>query len=71
MLKKIEWLGTITSIIGAFIVAFGAMLAGYSFFMVGSISWLIVGIKQQNRPLITLNSVFFLANITGFVRAMV
>jgi len=71
MLKKIEWLGTFTSIIGSFIIAFGFMLIGYSFFLIGSISWLIVGIKQRNRPLITLNGVFFLANITGFVRAMV
>lgn len=70
MLNKIEWLGTVSSIIGAFIVAFGFMLAGYSFFMVGSVSWLYVGIKQQNRPLITLNSTFFLANVIGFVRAM-
>lgn len=70
MLNKIEWLGTVSSIIGAFIVAFGFMLAGYSFFMVGSMSWLYVGIKQQNRPLITLNFTFFLANIIGFIRAV-
>lgn len=70
MLNKIEWLGTVSSIIGAFIVAFGFMLAGYSFFMVGSVSWLYVGIKQQNRPLITLNFTFFLANVIGFVRAV-
>lgn len=71
MLNKIEWLGTVSSIIGAFIVAFGFMLAGYSFFMIGSMSWLYVGIKQQNRPLITLNFTFFLANIIGFVRAVI
>lgn len=70
MVNKIEWIGTISSIIGAFIVAFGFMLAGYSFFLIGSASWLYVGIKQQNRPLITLNSTFFLANVIGFVRAV-
>jgi len=70
MLNKIEWLGTVSSIIGAFIVAFGIMLVGYSFFMVGSVSWLYVGIKQHNRPLITLNATFFLANVIGFVRAV-
>ncbi len=71
MIKRIEWVGTISSIIGAFIVAFGFMLAGYSFFMVGSVSWLYVGIKQHNRPLITLNFTFFLANIIGFARAVI
>ena len=68
MLNKIQWLGTITSIIGSFIIAFGFMLVGYSFFLIGSISWLVVGIKQRNKPLVTLNFTFFLANIIGFVR---
>lgn len=70
MINKIQWIGTVTSIIGSFVIAFGFMLAGYSFFLIGSISWLFVGIKQQNRPLITLNFTFFLANIIGFVRAV-
>lgn len=70
MINKIQWLGTITSIIGSFIIAFGFMLAGYSFFLVGSISWLVVGFKQHNRPLIVLNGTFFLANVIGFVRAV-
>lgn len=71
MIQKIEWIGTFSSIIGAFIVAFGFMLAGYSFFLVGSISWLYVGFKQQNKPLMVLNFTFFLANIVGFVRSVI
>lgn len=71
MIQKIEWIGTFSSIIGAFIVAFGFMLAGYSFFLVGSISWLYVGFKQQNKPLMVLNFTFFLANVVGFVRSVI
>ena len=71
MVNKIEWVGTVSSIIGAFIVAFGFMLAGYSFFLIGSASWLYVGFMRHNRPLIVLNSTFFLANIIGFVRAVI
>ena len=71
MIKKIEWIGTFSSIIGAFIVAFGFMLAGYSFFLVGSVSWLYVGFKQQNKPLMVLNFTFFLANIVGFARSVI
>lgn len=71
IIKHIEWGGTIASILGAFIVAFGFMLIGYSFFLIGSISWLYVGIKQQNRPLIILNFTFFFANIIGFARNVV
>lgn len=69
-MKKLEWAGTITSIIGSFIIAFGYMLAGYSFFLIGSVCWLSVGFKQHNRPLIVLNGTFFLANIIGFVRSV-
>ena len=71
MIQKIEWIGTLSSIIGAFIVAFGFMLAGYSFFLVGSVSWLYVGFKQQNKPLMVLNFTFFLANVVGFVRSVI
>jgi len=71
MIQKIEWIGTFSSIIGAFIVAFGFMLAGYSFFLVGSISWLYVGLKQKKKPLMVLNFTFFLANVVGFVRSVI
>ncbi len=70
MLKFFEWLGTFTSIIGSFIIAFGFMLAGYSFFLIGSISWLTVGFMRHNKPLIVLNGTFFIANIIGFVRSV-
>lgn len=70
MIKFFEWLGTFTSIIGSFVIAFGYMGIGYSFFLVGSFAWLTVGFMQHNRPLITLNATFFLANVIGLVRAV-
>ena len=66
----IKWFGTITSIIGAFLVASQLMLIGYIAFICGSISWLIIGVKSKDSAMITLNGVFFLANILGLYNAV-
>ena len=70
-MKNLSWLGTVTSVIGSFIVAFGLMQIGFCFFVVGSVSWLIVGIVQRNIALYTLNGFFFMANVIGLYRAFV
>lgn len=64
----ISWVGTIASIAGSFLVAFGISLIGFSFFTVGSISWLYVGVCRKDKSLILLNSTFFVANIIGLSR---
>lgn len=69
MMNLIKWIGTITSIIGAFTVANGIYTIGYSMFIIGSISWLYTGIRVRDNALITLNSIFFLANIMGLYNA--
>jgi len=65
MINKISWVGTLSSIIGAFIVASQLFFLGYCFFIIGSLSWLIVGYYRKDKSLITLNGTFFLANILG------
>lgn len=69
MINKISWIGTLSSIIGAFIVASKLFLLGYCFFIVGSLSWLLVGYYRKDKSLITLNGTFFLANILGLYNA--
>ena len=71
MINKISWLGTIASIIGAFVVASKLFLVGYCFFIVGSVSWLIVGFARKDKSLIVLNGTFFLANILGLFNSVV
>ena len=66
----IKWFGTITSIIGAFAVASQLFLFGYICFILGSISWLYIGVTGKDRPLITLNGVFLIANILGLYNAI-
>lgn len=65
MSKALETLGTITGIIGAFLVATKFGQYGYPFFLVSSIALLISAIKFNQRNFIALQSVFLLANIIG------
>jgi hypothetical protein len=65
MINKISWVGTLSSIIGAFIVASQLFFLGYCFFIIGSLSWLVVGYYRKDKSLMVLNGTFFLANILG------
>lgn len=67
MIKYIKWFGTVTSIIGSFLVAGMLPEIGYIFFILGSASWLAAGIAEKDNALITLNLVFFIANIMGII----
>lgn len=70
MINKISWLGTMTSILGAFIVASKLFFLGYCFFIVGSVSWLIVGFARKDKSLIVLNGTFFVANLLGLANSV-
>jgi uncharacterized protein with PQ loop repeat len=61
----LAWIGTISSIIGSFMVATGITLMGYYFFTVGSFCWLMVAYKRKDKALGMLNGTFFVANIIG------
>jgi uncharacterized membrane protein len=71
MINKISWLGTFASIIGAFVVASQLFFVGYCFFIVGSVSWLIVGFARRDKSLIVLNGTFFIANLLGLANSVV
>jgi len=64
----LAWFGTITSILGSFLVAFGVLGFGYVCFTLGSISWLIVAYTRKDYSLGVLNGTFFLANVIGLFR---
>jgi len=69
-MKTISWFGTVTSIIGSFTVALQFMLAGYIFFLAGSVSWLFVAIIRRDKSLAILNGFFLAANIIGAYNAV-
>jgi hypothetical protein len=70
MIQIIKWLGTLTSIIGSFVVAMQIFLPGYILFLVGSVSWLVVAKITKDRALALLNFVFMCANILGLAKAL-
>ena len=61
----ISWVGTVASIVGSFLVAFGILGVGYVLFLVGSLAWLFVAVYKKDMALGSLNGVFFAANIVG------
>lgn len=66
-----KWLGTIANVLGAFLVAFGIVLAGYTAFMIGSILWACIGLGSKDRALIVQSGVFAVANIIGLYHAFI
>ncbi len=68
-MKYLEWFGTATSIAGSFLVSFHFFLLGYCFFLLGGLSWLVVGFVSKNKPLMTLNGFFLVANLIGVYNA--
>jgi hypothetical protein len=69
-MNRVSWFGTVASIIGAFLVAFGILAAGYISFILGSVSWATVGIHKRDYSLITLNGFFLTANLIGLYNAV-
>ena len=65
-----SWIGTVSSIIGSFLVAFQIFVLGYCFFIIGSISWLMVAIIRRDKSLAILNGFFLSANLIGIVGAI-
>lgn len=66
-LKFFSWLGTINSVIGAFLVANGFFLIGYIIFASGAVLWLIVAKMLRNNAMLLLEFIFLVANINGII----
>jgi hypothetical protein len=71
-LKKIkfDFLGTITGILGAIIVASNINLNFYGFFLflLSSIFYIIYSIETNQKNLLVLNIVFTIIDIIGMIR---
>lgn len=67
-MNLLAWVGTGSSILGSFLVAFGFLFAGYCAFLIGATAWLSVAIVRRDWSLLTLNGFFAVANIIGFWR---
>lgn len=69
-MRLVSWIGTAASILGSFAMAFQFFLFGYCAFLVGSVSWLILGFSKRDNPLIVLNGAFLTANMIGLYNVL-
>ena len=67
----IAWIGTVTSILGAFAIALGYFKAGYLLVTAGSIAWLYVAHCRKDTSLAVLNGTFLIANLIGIIKNFV
>ena len=65
--KIISWIGTITGLFGALLVALGIFFIGYLLFIISSLCWISFGSSIKNNALCTLNIGFLLINIIGYI----
>jgi uncharacterized membrane protein len=70
MKNTVSWFGTLSSVIGSFILALGFVFPGYIAFLCGAVSWLTIGVIGKDKPLIVLNSSFLAANLIGLYNAI-
>ncbi len=70
MMKPLSWIGTGASVIGSFVVAWQIFLVGYCFFLLGSVSWLIVACSRRDKSLALLNGTFVVANLIGLWKVL-
>jgi hypothetical protein len=70
MKQIISWIGTLASIAGAFLMAFGIVVPAYIGFTIGSGIWFAMGLIANDKPLVTLNATFFVANVIGLYRVL-
>ena len=64
-MKIISWAGTVSGIMGAFLVASQIILIGYVVMALSSITWVIFGMRAKNTALIVQSAAFLAANILG------
>ena len=65
----IGWIGTVSGIIGSILVALNSGLqdVGYIFFLIGSLSWLFVSIKDRVNAAIMQWGFFTVINFVGLL----
>ena len=69
-LAQLKWLGTVTGVTGALLLAIKIPLSGWGFvlFLVSSVSWGVAGIRMKEPSLWVLHGVFTLVNLVGVYR---
>ncbi|WP_341744713.1 nicotinamide mononucleotide transporter [Azonexus hydrophilus] len=72
-LKAIEWVGSITGLVGAGLLATNSPLSGYGFvaFLASNLCWFIFGYKTRAYGLLVMQVGFTLTSILGIWRWLI
>jgi len=69
----LEWLGCITGVIGAFLLALNNEWSGWGFvaFLLSNVFWIAFGVLKKTHGLITMQLVFTITSLLGVYRWMI
>lgn len=69
-MNVLKWIGTVTGVVGAVIVASntGYVIIGFSLYLVSSTCWTVVAYRVNERSLFIQQLVFALINLIGIYR---
>lgn len=65
--KILEWLSTLIVVTGVFLNSLGYYPEGPIIMTIGSIFWIIVGLRWKTPSIIITNSVIFILSSTGLM----
>jgi len=68
----LKWIGTITGILGAILVAANVGVVGWGFVIwsISSASWVVAGYIMREPSLVLLQAVFLAVDLVGIWRSM-
>lgn len=69
-LKQIEWLGSLTGLAGAILLAINNDFSGYGFvmFLLSNCFWITFALKTKSYGLLTMQLGFFATSVLGISR---
>lgn len=70
LLCAAKWIGTLTGVAGALIIALnlGMVVLGFALFLVSSVLWTAAGWLQREPSLVVLQGTFTIINVVGIWR---
>ncbi len=70
LLTTLKWIGTITGLVGALILAVNLPLSGWGWvlFAASALAWTIAGIVMREYSLVLLQGGFFIVDLLGIYR---
>lgn len=66
----LEWLGCITAVIAALLVALnmGQMMSAYVFYLISSFAWIALGVARSLKGMITMQLILMGITLVGMYR---